>query len=105
MALEQRVSPPEDERNVRGRFTDDSIVDRLPLDWDRNTGWSERSHFGGLINVLHSYCILRILAENRVNLDSDVTWQYGPLVDNLIITHIFCDWLPEVLWCLSCAVS
>lgn len=71
-----------DEREVRGRFDSDPRIARLPnTSWDRYEGYSERSHFGGLINFLHPYSVLRLLAENKRNCTSDVVWQYGPLVE------------------------
>jgi HEPN/Toprim N-terminal domain 1 len=35
-----------------------------------------------LINILHPYAVLRILAQNQSNLDANVVWQYGPLVSS-----------------------
>lgn len=35
-----------------------------------------------MINVLHPYSVLRLLAEQEANLDAKVLWQYGPLVEN-----------------------
>src|SRR5688572_27871513 len=71
------------ERMVRGRFTDEDIADRIPRPSEYDDGaWSERSYFGTLINILHPYAVLRILALNEANRNADVVWQYGPLVDN-----------------------
>lgn len=66
---------------IRGRFYDDELIRRLPLDseYDVNA-YSERSYFGGLLSFLHPYSALRVLAENSLNLDAEVVWQYGPLV-------------------------
>jgi HEPN/Toprim N-terminal domain 1 len=66
----------------RGRFREDARIQRIPYfdSADRNA-YSERSYFGGLIEILHPYSLLRVLALNRRNLDSAVLWQYGPLVD------------------------
>ncbi|MCU7914774.1 MAG: hypothetical protein KZQ65_02445 [Candidatus Thiodiazotropha sp. (ex Gloverina cf. vestifex)] len=44
--------------------------------------YSHRSCFGGLIEFLHPYSILRLLSENDRNSELNVTWQYGPLVEN-----------------------
>jgi hypothetical protein len=70
------------EAQIRGRFADKIIADRVPRprDHDRST-YSERSYFGSLVNFLHPYTVLRILALNEANLDADVVWQFGPLVD------------------------
>jgi|TARA_R110001606_G_scaffold274729_2_gene423126 hypothetical protein len=70
-------------QRLNGRFADNSIVGRVPsvsaYDVD---GYSERSYFGSLIGFLHPYNILRLLAENERNLESNLEWRYGPLVCN-----------------------
>lgn len=72
----------EGERKIRGRFNDSEFVDRIPTDPDHlSNAYSERSYFGVLIDFLPSYAALRLLAENSTNLDLDVVWRYGPLVD------------------------
>ena len=65
-----------------GRFSMDPTVKLLPegdLFRDRG-GYSERSHFGNLIDFLHPYSTLRVLAENPANLDLEVVWDYGPFI-------------------------
>lgn len=71
------------EKLVHGRFCDQGLIRRLPLhsEYD-SSAYSERSYFAGLVGFLHPYTVLRVLAENPGNLDADVVWQYGPLVDN-----------------------
>jgi hypothetical protein len=71
----------DDER--KGRFIETPIIERLPLPslYDE-ASYSERSYFGSLIGFLHPYLVLRLLAGNRHNLEADVVWQYGPLVEN-----------------------
>lgn len=71
-------------QNPKGRFTSDmAIIDRIPIGFDHdNLAWSERSYFGSRINILHPYLMLQILAGNTDNLETDVTWQYGPIVEN-----------------------
>jgi hypothetical protein len=72
----------EREVKVCGRFHKDSRTERIPFSYDYDSdGYSEANYFGNLIGVLHPYSILRILSENKDNLDLDVVWQYGPLVD------------------------
>ncbi len=72
----------EGEVKVRGRFHKDSRTQRIPFSYDYDSaGYSEANYFGNLIGVLHPYSILRILSENKENLDVDVVWQYGPLVE------------------------
>lgn len=69
------------ERWVRGRFDASDTVARIPADPEHSSNaYSERSFFGVLIDFLHPYAALRLLAENPANLDLDVVWQYGPLV-------------------------
>ncbi|CAA7616138.1 HEPN/Toprim-associated domain-containing protein [Magnetospirillum sp. SS-4] len=67
----------------KGRFIDDeATLERIPCSFDHDDQyWSERSYFGSRINILHPYLMLRILAGNAVNLETDVVWQYGPLVE------------------------
>lgn len=66
----------------RGRFATDAEVSLLPEgDRDRDVdGYSERSHFGGLIGFLSPYATLRVLAECPSNLELDVVWDYGNFV-------------------------
>lgn len=73
----------EGERRMRGRFSDDSMVSRVPTTFAYDVdGYSERSYFGSLIGFLHPYNVLRLLAENERNLHADLEWRYGPLVCN-----------------------
>ncbi|MBF0108702.1 MAG: hypothetical protein HQL76_05965 [Magnetococcales bacterium] len=70
---------------VQGRFSDNGITSRIPVLWEAFSCWpaySERSYFGRLIHILDPYYLLRILAGNPENLESEVVWQYGPLVEN-----------------------
>ncbi|MCQ4241492.1 HEPN/Toprim-associated domain-containing protein [Stutzerimonas stutzeri] len=72
----------EAERRIRGRFDADENVARIPANPEHSSNaYSERSFFGVLIDFLHPYAALRLLAETPSNLDLDVVWQYGPLVD------------------------
>jgi hypothetical protein len=72
-----------DEEKVRGRFTDERVTSRLPYSVSDNwTSYSERSYFGSLIGFLHPYALLRVLAESPENLEAEVIWQYGLLVQN-----------------------
>ena len=66
---------------IRGRFTD-TPVDRIPKYESYGLGaYSERSYFSGLVDILHPYSVLRLLAENGENANAPVVWQYGPLVE------------------------
>jgi hypothetical protein len=72
-----------DEDKVRGRFADERVTSRLPHFVGNNwTAYSERSYFGSLIGFLHPYMLLRVLAESPENLEAELVWQYGPLVQN-----------------------
>ncbi|SDC40690.1 hypothetical protein SAMN05192589_102126 [Paracidovorax valerianellae] len=65
-----------------GRFSSDAVSAFLPkLEWwDAGNSYSERSHFGSLLDFLHPYSVLRVLAENPANLELDVVWDYGAFV-------------------------
>jgi hypothetical protein len=66
---------------IRGRFVK-TAVDRIPRhDAYDVQAYSERSYFGELVNVLHPYSVLRILADKKANENAPVVWQYGPLLD------------------------
>ena len=72
---------PDDKARRHGRFHGDVRLQRIPFfrSADSNA-YSERSYFAGLIEIMHPYSLLRVLALNQKNLDSNVVWQYGPLV-------------------------
>lgn len=76
-------SDSESKLQVHGRFGNEAVTKRLPQfsPYDSNA-YSERSYFADLISILHPCSVLRILAENVENLDANVIWQYGPLVEN-----------------------
>lgn len=68
------------EEKLRGRFAGMQF-ERIPCyqSYDIHA-YSERSFFGGLVDILHPYSVLRLLAEAKENEDVPVVWQYGPLV-------------------------
>lgn len=70
------------EAKMRGRF-EGMQFERIPnyRSYDIHV-WSERSFFGALVDVLHPYSVLRLLADAKANEDAPVTWQYGELVQN-----------------------
>lgn len=78
------VSGGDDEEQRRmGRFSDETVKSRLPYYSKHGAlSWSERSYFHSLIDVLHPYSTLRLLAENDRNLETLLEWQYGMLVAN-----------------------
>lgn len=65
---------------IRGRF-DAMQFERIPgyRSYDIDA-YSEQSLFGGLLNILHPYSVLRLLGETTANENAAVVWQYGPLV-------------------------
>ena len=71
----------ERETTIQGRLADVEI-DAIPsyCHADHNA-YSERSYFNSLIDVLHPYSTMRLLAENEENQKTRVVWQYGPLVE------------------------
>ena len=72
-----------DREKIKGRFACDEIAERIPHSWTSETdAYSERSYFGGLIGILHPYSLMWVLGESDQNRESDVVWQYGPLVES-----------------------
>ena len=69
------------DRSVRGRFTENSALLRIPDSLYNYDSYSELSYFGDLIRVLHPYSMLRLLAENEENRSCNVNWRYGSLVE------------------------
>lgn len=69
-----------DKTKIRGRF-DKTQIKRIPCyqSYDIHA-YSERGFFTGLVNILHPYSTLRLLAEVKANQSVPVEWQYGPLV-------------------------
>lgn len=65
---------------MRGRF-EGMKFERIPTyrSYDIQA-YSERSFFGALVNILHPYSVLRLLAEATTNEEAPVVWRYGPLV-------------------------
>ena len=75
-------SDADNEKRIRGRFADQALASRIPNyePYDIQA-YSERSYFGELVNVLHPYSVMRLLADGSGNDNAGVVWQYGPLVD------------------------
>ena len=69
------------EEKIQGRFAG-MAFDRIPTydPYDIHA-YSERSFFGELVNILHPYSVMRLLAENKSNNSAAVDWQYGLLVE------------------------
>ena len=80
--LDDTYIDSDSEAQRHGRFHEDVRLPRLPSFRSADaSSYSERSYFGGLIEIMHPYSLLRVLALNPKNLDSPVVWQHGPLVD------------------------
>lgn len=72
-----------DREKIKGRFACDVLAERIPHSWTSETdAYSERSYFGGLIGILHPYSFMWMLGESHQNRESDVVWQYGPLIES-----------------------
>jgi len=68
------------ETKIRGRI-DQAQLERIPCHQSYETqAYSERGFFIDLVNILHPYSTLRLLAEVEANQSVAVEWQYGPLV-------------------------
>lgn len=73
----------DDDRKNRGRFDGNEAVARIPINSDRERmAYSEQSYFVAITSFLGPYATLRVLAECPANLELDVVWQYGPLVNS-----------------------
>jgi hypothetical protein len=71
-----------DPEQVRGRFANELEKQRIPYFSPHDIqAYSERSYFGALLGFLQPYAVLRLLGENAGNLDTEVVWQYGPVVE------------------------
>ena len=65
-----------------GRFTDQEVKSRIPnCELHSEQAYSEQSYFGELVNILHPYSVMRLLADGIANDLATVVWLYGPLVD------------------------
>ena len=72
----------ERKEKIQGRFNDQKVTSRIPnCNFYNGQAFSERSYFGELMNILHPYSVMRLLAGGGTNDQSTVVWQYGPLVD------------------------
>lgn len=70
-------------KKIEGRFYRTGVAEQLPQDSVyAPMSWSEKSYFRGLLDFLHPYSAVRLLGENKYNLDQLVLWQYGPLVNS-----------------------
>lgn len=70
------------DRIARGRF--DAMADdlsRLPPSYEQQLYWSEQSFFGSTVCALSAYSMLQVFGRGEANLDAEVVWQFGPIVE------------------------
>ncbi|KMN13210.1 hypothetical protein TU86_14150 [Pseudomonas weihenstephanensis] len=67
---------------VKGRFSDEVFKSRIPGYSFVHDAYSEVTYYGGLLGFFPPYMLLRVLAECDSNLDTNVTWEFGSLVEN-----------------------
>jgi hypothetical protein len=65
-----------------GEFFARELFDRLGLKEPADDERGGRYELGEVMENLHPYAILRLLAENPANLSQSVTWHYHDVVDN-----------------------
>ena len=74
---------PDQERLARGRFASDAIqFDRLPWNDNSDLYWSEASYFSAKLCILSAPSMLQIFGLNPGNADTEIVWQFGPLVNS-----------------------
>jgi len=72
---------PEDYAKTRQRLDADPVIDRIP-NIEGGDGYCEADYFGSLISMFHPYSLLMMLALVQENLNLDIVWDYGPMVDS-----------------------
>lgn len=70
----------DDEEKAKGRLVADKDFDRLPWSTNSSSYWSESSFFAANLAILSPETMLHVFALNPDNLDSEVKWEFGPLV-------------------------
>jgi hypothetical protein len=79
--LDNTYDSERSDEQSKGRFLGDPTVERLPSGSFHSFIISERNYFSNLVGFLHPYFVLRLLGGCKQNLEADVVWQYGPLLD------------------------
>lgn len=73
---------PDHELLTRGRFASDAVsFERLPWNDNSELYWSEASYFSAKLCILSATSMLQIFGLNPENADTEIVWQFGPLVD------------------------
>ncbi|KPX30507.1 Uncharacterized protein ALO70_00898 [Pseudomonas amygdali pv. eriobotryae] len=62
------------------QFVNDPRTSKVPVNIS-GMAYSETSLFGAFVGFLHPYAALRVCAECEKNLDSEVLWNWGPVVE------------------------
>jgi hypothetical protein len=66
---------------ARGRFAAmEQELGRVPQGFHQPLYWSERSFFGSAVCILSAYSMLQVFGLGETNLDAEVMWQFGPIV-------------------------
>lgn len=70
-------------RIAQGRFSKDAEdFARIPSDALDGMYWSEKSYLASSLCILTAESMLRVFALNEANHNTDVVWEFGPLVHN-----------------------
>lgn len=72
----------ESRQRIERRFSGEEAVARIPNTEHDGNAYSEMRYFGTLIGFLHPYSLMRVLALCPENLDAELLWHYGPMVDS-----------------------
>lgn len=66
---------------AKGRLaSDEDLFDRIPNFENDDFYWSEASYFSNKVCILSAESMLQIFGLNSSNLETEVTWQFGPIV-------------------------
>lgn len=74
---------PDRTRVAQGRYAADANeFARLPGDRSSGLYYSEKSYLSSSLCILSAESMLRVFAMNAANFDTEVVWEFGPLVNN-----------------------
>lgn len=72
---------PDRDTISQGRFAADiKLFDRIPWFESHDLYWSEASYLSEKICILSAESMLQIFAQNTENFETEVTWEFGPIV-------------------------
>ncbi len=73
----------DDRAKHSARFPDDgNVLGGIPGLFDSDFYWSEASYYGATTCILSAYAMLQVFGTLPANLNAEVVWEYGPLVDS-----------------------